>query len=110
MSRRREHGIDARPPGAWGLATRVNGRKLSLRFGLLRNSTIFRCAKNWDSDSARRLPPKRRESLSSGPIVHTGGQTPRSLLLCELQSSGNQLGELASVMEFLDSRVHEYKS
>ena len=46
----------------------VNGRKLPLRFGLLRNSTIL-LRKNLDSDSARRRLPKRRESLSSGLIV-----------------------------------------
>jgi len=34
----------------------VNGRKLPIIFGLLRNSTIFRCAKNSDSNSARRKP------------------------------------------------------
>jgi hypothetical protein len=48
----------------------VNGRKLSSIFGLLRNSTIFRCAKNSDSNSARRKPPKMLESLSRGLIVH----------------------------------------
>ena len=53
-----------------GIASVVNGRKLPLGFGLLRNSTIFRCAKNWDSDSARRKLPKPRGSLSSGLIVH----------------------------------------
>jgi hypothetical protein len=34
--------------------------------GLLRNSTIFRCAKNWDSDSARRELPSSGAGLSSG--------------------------------------------
>jgi hypothetical protein len=48
----------------------VNGRKLSIIFGLLRNSTIFRYAKNSDSDSARRKLPKMMESFSSGPIIH----------------------------------------
>jgi hypothetical protein len=49
----------------------VNGRKLAIASGLLRNSTIFRFAKNWDSDSARRKPPEAMTSLSSGLIVHT---------------------------------------
>ena len=46
-----------------------NGRKLPALSGLLRNSTIFRFAKNWDSDSARRKLPERAGSLSNGPIV-----------------------------------------
>jgi hypothetical protein len=54
----------------------VNGRRLPRRFRLLRNSTIFRCAKNWDSDSARREPLKRRGSLSCGPIVHSAQSEP----------------------------------
>ena len=51
-----------------------NGRKLPALSGLLRNSTIFRVAKNWDSDSApvcrtSRKLPERAGSLSNGPIV-----------------------------------------
>ncbi|MBP6700186.1 MAG: hypothetical protein KA135_03005 [Halioglobus sp.] len=48
----------------------MNGRKLPIIFGLLRNSTIFRCAKNSDSNSARRKLPKMMESLSCDLIVH----------------------------------------
>ena len=62
-------------PGASG----VNPSKrpqLRQQTRLLRNSTIFRCAKNWDSDSARRKPLKRRGSLSCGPIVHSAQSEP----------------------------------
>ena len=48
----------------------VNGRKLALVYGLLRNSTIL-LRKNLDSNSARRKLPYTRASLSSGLIVHT---------------------------------------
>lgn len=46
-----------------------NGRKLRRVFGLLRNSTIFRCAKNRDSNSPRRKPPKTRLRKQRGLIV-----------------------------------------
>lgn len=47
----------------------MNGRKFACNFGLLRNSTIFRFAKNWDSDSARRKPPKVQANLSRDLMV-----------------------------------------
>ena len=46
-----------------------NGCKISAGSGLLRNSTIFRCAKNSDSDSARRQPPEAADILSGTLIV-----------------------------------------
>jgi len=55
----------------------VNGRKLFIISGLLRNSTIFRFAKNWDSDSARRKLPEMMKSLSRGLIVHRGDHPRR---------------------------------
>ncbi len=48
----------------------MNGRKSVTLSGRLRNSTIFRCAKNWDSNSPRRKLPERVTDLSSGLIVH----------------------------------------
>jgi hypothetical protein len=48
----------------------VNGRKLTCRFGLLRNSTKNCCAIFWDSYSPRRKPPKRQISLGCGLMVH----------------------------------------
>jgi len=48
----------------------VNGRKSVTLSGRLRNSTIFRCAKNRDSNSPRRKLPERVTDLSSGLIVH----------------------------------------
>jgi hypothetical protein len=47
--------------GSRSRRTALNGRKISSGFGLLRNSTIFRCANNPDSDSARRRLPKPLE-------------------------------------------------
>ena len=46
-----------------------NGRKFCALTGLLRNSTIFRCAKNWDSDNPRRKLPVSAQNLSSDLIV-----------------------------------------
>ncbi len=48
----------------------MNGRKSVTLSGRLRNSTIFRCAKNRDSNSPRRKLPERATDLSSGLIVH----------------------------------------
>jgi hypothetical protein len=45
----------------------VNGRELVVAYGLLRNSTIFCCAKNWDSNSARRMPPVSDDKLKQRP-------------------------------------------
>jgi hypothetical protein len=55
----------------------VNGRKLPALSGLLRNSTIFRFAKNWDSDSARRKLPEMMKSLSRGLMVHGNDHSRR---------------------------------
>jgi hypothetical protein len=49
---------------------RINdGRKPVPFCGLLRNSTIFRCAKNRDSNSPRRKPPQNGTGLSSDLTV-----------------------------------------
>jgi len=60
----------------------VNGRKLFIISGLLRNSTIFRFAKNRDSDSApvcrtSRKPPEMMKSLSCDLIVHGNDHSRR---------------------------------
>ncbi|MBP6701729.1 MAG: hypothetical protein KA135_10795, partial [Halioglobus sp.] len=77
----------------------MNGRKLPIIFGLLRNSTIFRCAKNSDSHSARRKPPKMMESLSRGLIVHRGAPPagPPSILIIKF--------ELITSLSYLDVRA-----
>jgi len=66
----------------------VNGRKLFTRAWLLRNSTIFRFAKNRDSDSARRKLQARVKSLSSDLIVHGAAdlRNPSRRLLWRLES------------------------
>ena len=69
-----------------GLARLLNDRRVSRRSGLLRNSTIFRCAKNWDSNSARRKPPERRETLSRDLIV----QQPRQPHRTSINASSTQ--------------------
>ena len=55
--------------GLAGVRGPVNGRKLFIICGLLRNSTIV-LRNFWDSDSARRKLPQMIKSLSRGLIVH----------------------------------------
>jgi len=56
-----------------------DGRKRVVDAGLLRNSTIFRCAKNWDSGSARRKLPASTTRYSCGPIVPVRPRQPPAL-------------------------------
>ena len=81
-------------PGVRGWAAGVNGLKLSPLFGLLRNSTIFRYAKNWDSNSTHKegqallAESPRKEGLACGrspaaspPLCRDGGDNPQTINL-----------------------------
>jgi len=66
------------PPEAQCLA---DGRNPTPGPGLLRNSTIFLLSqKNWDSDSARRMPPGPGVGLSSGLMVSEARSAGGSVL------------------------------